>query len=133
MYIHLSHRHFRSFTKLSSDIVITVNPFLSVLIPICDVVSFASFPLLFRTSASATILLSHHSPISTFRYVGESKDRVLYVSIVVSGASSPEWVKPTAEGGGLLVIYVLSYLRWFCDFTFLSYFRFLFCPHSHYG
>jgi hypothetical protein len=52
---------------------------------------------------------------------------------LTSGASSPEWVKPTAEGGGLLVIYVLSYLRCFCDFTFLLYFRFLFCPHSHYG
>jgi hypothetical protein len=52
---------------------------------------------------------------------------------LTSGASSPEWVKPTAEGGGLLGIYVLSYLRCFCDFTFLLYFRFLFCPHSHYG
>jgi hypothetical protein len=52
---------------------------------------------------------------------------------LTSGASSPEWVKPTAEGGGLLGIWVLSYLRCFCDFTFLLYFRFLFCPHSHYG
>jgi hypothetical protein len=52
---------------------------------------------------------------------------------LTSGASSPEWVKPTAEGGGLLVIYCLSYLRCFCDFTFLLYVRFLLCPHSHYG
>jgi hypothetical protein len=54
-------------------------------------------------------------------------------SFLTSGASSPEWVKPTAEGGGLLGIYVSSYLHCFCDFTFLLYFRFLFCPHSHYG
>jgi hypothetical protein len=32
---------------------------------------------------------------------------------LTSGASSPEWVKPTAEGGGLLVINFLSYLRCF--------------------
>jgi hypothetical protein len=38
----------------------------------------------------------------------------------------PEWVKPTAEGGGLLLIYFLSYLRCFCDFTVLLYVRFLF-------
>jgi hypothetical protein len=50
MYIYLFHRRFPSCTKLSSDIVITFDPFPSVLIPICDVVSFASFPLLFRTN-----------------------------------------------------------------------------------
>jgi hypothetical protein len=52
---------------------------------------------------------------------------------LTSGASSPEWVKPTARGGGLLVFYVLSYLHHICHFTFLLYFMFVFCPHSHYG
>jgi hypothetical protein len=56
-----------------------------------------------------------------------------FFSFLTSGASSPEWLKPTAEGGGLLGIFVSSYLRCFCDFTFLLYFRFLFCPHRHYG
>jgi hypothetical protein len=50
----------------------------------------------------------------------------LSLFFLTSGASSPEWVKPTAEGGGLLVIYFLSYLRCACDFTVLLYVRFLF-------
>jgi hypothetical protein len=33
---------------------------------------------------------------------------VYFSFFLTSGASSPEWVKPTAEGGGLLGIYALS-------------------------
>jgi hypothetical protein len=78
-----------------------------------------SFPLLFFSSFYFTVMFTSYA--------------FIFIFFLTSGASSPEWVKPTAEGGGLLVIYVLSYLRWFCDFIFLLYFRFLFCPHSHYG
>jgi hypothetical protein len=34
---------------------------------------------------------------------------VYFSFFLTSGASSPEWVKPTAEGGGLLGIYALPF------------------------
>jgi hypothetical protein len=50
-----------------------------------------------------------------------------------SGASSPGWVKPAAEGGGLLVFCVQIYLLAFSDLRLSYMFAVLFCLHSHYG
>jgi hypothetical protein len=48
---------------------------------------------------------------------------------LTSGASSPEWVKPTAEGGGLLGIYVLSYLHCFFVILHFCYILGFYCVH----
>jgi hypothetical protein len=61
------------------------------------------------------------------------------VYFLTSGASSPEWVKPTAEGGGLSLLVV--FLLYFLFFFFLSQdvkllflvCEHVFCPHSLHG
>jgi hypothetical protein len=50
------------------------------------------------------------------------------VLLFTSGASSPEWVKPAAEGGGLLVFCFLFFSLAFCVLRFLFYVRI--CLHS---
>jgi hypothetical protein len=49
-----------------------------------------------------------------------------------SGASSPEWVKPTAEGGGICFS-VHVYLFCNLQFCFMCVVGFVFCLHSQYG
>jgi hypothetical protein len=58
--------------------------------------------------------------------------RLLLISFT-SGASSPEWVKPAAEGGGLLVFCFQVYLLAFSDLRFCYMFPILFYLHSHYS
>jgi hypothetical protein len=62
-----------------------------------------SLPLLFSFSFYFTVMFTSF----------------VFIVFLNQWGPSPEWVKPTAEGGGLLVIYFLSDLRCFCDFTFL--------------
>jgi hypothetical protein len=52
--------------------------------------------------------------------------------LFTSGASSPEWVKPAAEGGGLLgICFLFSYLLFVICSSVVC--LLCFCLHSHHG